>query len=409
MTKRILAILLTLAMVLSLCSVNVFADETEYEIAVTLISNSKSVHGTSFAGPDIGWGSCAIDSGDKDWNNYVTAMKTEGARLVIKYKVTTAGNWFNWISGGIEGSIHAGGLANFTATLDGKDSNDLLAVGEHVIYQPAKDYIASFAAHTCEPGEWNNFNHKAGDVNFDMSTGLFFQSDGTAKLNITDCYVEVPKTDEPDEEPEFVEEVVYNMSKTQGQDFDGKELASGVTLSGDAMKNKISTNWVGGGSVFKDLRAALDTPDAQIKITTSKGAVKAITVQNEKEGTVTFELPAATDGVVCVSAADFLAKCGKAYDAEGWCNIMLEAEEGTVLNGFAVVIIKEVVKPEEKPAGRTFGYAIQLTHQLHGFLVNGKMIPMNHGSNGSTCPQCGQRLSDSSWVYTRPSGKTNLD
>ena len=90
MAKKILAVLLALAMTLSLFSFNVFAaDEVvEYETAVSLITDGKGLTGTAFTGPTIGWGSKAIESTSAEWADFVEAVNTEGARFVLKYTIT---------------------------------------------------------------------------------------------------------------------------------------------------------------------------------------------------------------------------------------------------------------------------------------------------------------------------------
>ena len=223
--RKILSMLLALTMILSLFSVNVFAaDEVvEYETIAVIAANGVSSKGDKF--PGGGWpgtegrmnyGSTAIDNkstspaeGLATWDEFVKAIKTEGARLVLKYTSEGGdGGFFNLFQLSIGDKDMHVGIANWESpnnqklelTLNGEkaDTNSIGKDGTHVISISIKDYADILAAHTCD-------DHEAGSVTIDDITAVKFQ-DGlggdNVKLSDVSVYVEAPKSATTDPEPE---------------------------------------------------------------------------------------------------------------------------------------------------------------------------------------------------------------
>lgn len=215
MTKKILAVVVALAMALSMFSFNVFAaeDTVEYETAISLITDGTSLAGTSFKGPNIGWGSKVIESTSVKWADFVNAVKTKGARFVFEYTISgTPGKnneggddygWFNMFQASTEtdgiGHIsvpnYSGDAAKFVDTLDGvkKDNQwSLLNVGTHVVTYNTADWLDALTTHTCD-------KHAAGDISIDNITNLCFQSGlvDTLEISVSSLVVEVPKESGP--------------------------------------------------------------------------------------------------------------------------------------------------------------------------------------------------------------------
>ncbi len=143
----------------------------------------------------------------------------------------------------------------------------------------------------------------------------------------------------------FAEEVVYSMTETVGQGMENLPLADGAAFStGDNGDNyaRIATNWVGGGSAFNDIVAAVQTADAVVRVTYT-GTMTKIGFQSESGS---YEMVDVTDvtevdgkNVAIIPCADIVAAAPVALSGSfgGWANFMMDYTEGGMLYGFEVV------------------------------------------------------------------------
>ncbi len=154
----------------------------------------------------------------------------------------------------------------------------------------------------------------------------------------------------------FADEIVYTMASTQGQDTENAALADGVAMAstqGDSYC-RISTNWVGGGSEWNAIIAAVQTEGAYIKLTYT-GTLNSVVFQSENgsyETTSDFVVTEGEKNVAMVSCADIVANSPVALSGDfgGWANFMLDTTDCT-LYGFEVVIPDAA--PAETPAETT--------------------------------------------------------
>ena len=396
MTKRILAVLLTLAMVLSICSVNMFAvDATGSYKGTTLDSNTTIELPGSLAG---------LKHGDTVKIQVKGTSDNEAVRVYLS-NATDAGRVTEVFTIPVtDGAFSA--TQEFTIVADGSVQGT--AAPTHVFIK-GKDYA-------------DNLKNAVIEV-----------------LDISVVKNEEPEEDES-EEPEYVYEdtLIYNVETLPDTNGVKAPIADGVALTGSGgWGTKAFLDWTNGNGSFA---SALQQPNAYVKIVLKAGgSVTDVNIQSYlglvegtdyghlynhtnvgeaevlEDGRVVYYVEAAAivSGYVKSISTHITNNADKEYKdgvaAIGSFGNLLIGGEGTVVSLSVVSHIKkEVVKPVEK-TGRTFGFAIQLTNHMHGFLVNGKMIPMAHRAVGDVCPQCGQKLADSTWTYVRPSGKTNHD
>ncbi len=375
MAKKILAVLLALAMTLSLFSFNVFAaDEVvEYETAVSLITDGKGLTGTAFTGPTIGWGSKAIESTSAEWADFVEAVNTEGARFVLKYTITGEPGkndkgeddygWFNFFQASTEpgGTGHvsvpnySSDAGKFVDTLDGEVMSNqwsLLHAGEHVVTYNTADWLEVITTHTCTD------HHPDGGVTLDDVTNLCFQSGMPASLEVAfnSLVVEVPKTADPEPEPS----VTYEETAIDG----AKVVDVNVAVSADK-DAPTPVSWVfdpsgagfGNQVIDQSFKTPYETnPDAYIKLTLSaEGSVTAIggySSQNVSKDNIkyvdnpTIITVAGEDGVtVYIPAKEVVDAFG---DIGGMWGIAITGT-GTVKT-FSLVNLKESgTEPDEPP------------------------------------------------------------
>ena len=143
----------------------------------------------------------------------------------------------------------------------------------------------------------------------------------------------------------FAEDVIYSMVTTGGQGMESLAVADGAAFSsGDNGDNygRLATNWVGGGSVYNEVLAAVQTAGAVIRITYT-GDITTIGFQTEQGSYEMIDVTDVTevDGkkVAIVSCDDIVAAAPVAIanDNVGWGNFMVDFTEGGVLYGFEVV------------------------------------------------------------------------
>lgn len=138
----------------------------------------------------------------------------------------------------------------------------------------------------------------------------------------------------------FAEDVVYEMTTTQGQEFEGKTLPTELVMNDGYCR--LATNWVGGGSEYSAIIAAINTADATLVITYT-GTISQFIIQTENGGSDTpIDLvPTEVDGknVAAIACADIIAAmpvgCGN--DNVGWGNIAVIGEDGAMIESFKVV------------------------------------------------------------------------
>ena len=505
MTKRILAILLTLAMVLSLCSVEMFAanGEDEPTTKFVIIKNSKSVHtDEDFSGPTVSfWGNkgTAIKSDNAAWDQYIDALTTEGAKFVIKYKVNKRGSWFNFLCSSIrnfngDGWWQNNGHINFNQSLmNDSEGKDPFAVGSHTVYVDCASYVKLFGDHACrathkdeETGEEVlDYEHKAGDFNLNDARALVFQAADDYDINITDLYILVPKAPEAPEAPDGYE--TSSALKSEAVEEDGAMV---ITPTGNVKTEGVLVSFnepaPDNGEVIvvygEDAKApapvncSIETIATDVGQATRFGYAKlpseiktgdtitvtvegSITGENVPDNFYRFYLVDAgkNDNALCdvvyptVGAdgkinytAEVTAKGNAGYiqfktnwgDATAHVTIdkvtvvmpyeKTSAESVTVpfKKGDTFVeiptsaykstpIIKIVVKTnsgelvsvagvkvkDDGSSKKSFGYAIRLSNDYHGYLVNGRMLPMPHKFNShDTCTVCGYHKAENAYA-----------
>lgn len=148
-------------------------------------------------------------------------------------------------------------------------------------------------------------------------------------------------------------------------DADGKINATvEVELTGDATHLQFKTGW-GGDQGKYTIDKVVITPPA------TENTAEAVTVEF-KRGDTFVVIPTEKFASKPITMISIATKTGKLVSVDG-------------------------VKVLENK-GRTFGYAIQLGDRLHGFLVNGRMIPMPHANTNGVCGICGYRHA-TNWTY----------
>ena len=154
----------------------------------------------------------------------------------------------------------------------------------------------------------------------------------------------------------FAEEVVYSMTATQGQDTEAATLADGVPLTSTQGDNycRLATNWVGGGSEWNALIAAVKTEGAVLRITYT-GTLNNIVFQSETgsyEETKDFTVVEGDKNVATVDCATVVANCPVVMggDFGGWANFMLDATDGTI---YALEVVTGAEAPAPAPADET--------------------------------------------------------
>lgn len=193
--------------------------------------------------------------------------------------------------------------------------------------------------------------------------------------------------------PETQEKVIYKMTHTGGQYMENNELPT--KLEDAEGWARIATNWVDGGSVYNAIIAALQTKDAIVRITYT-GNVTALSMQSEAAGKTDIGMDAFTvkevNGkmVATIPAAKVLQEFGAQISDTSWINIILTFEGDAILEGFEIITIVQV---EPEKTGRTLYNAIRLSEKYHGFLINGRMLPMPHNFNeNGVCGLCGLKV-----------------
>lgn len=263
MTKRILAILLALAMIFSLWCVEIVAADEEYKIGVILISESNSVGGASFSkSTGFGYVTPAITKSSSNWDLFVKAVNVEGARFVLKYDVSgsaTSGyvNFFivtnasnAYPATGTAGIASYGDVSKFNDTYNGTPNTEgkLLWGGSHVVTYACSDFLALLGGKTFEDDD-------CAKVGFQFDRG-----DSDLEIEITDLYIEIPA----DTEGEWEEAFTPILPETP----DGYEIEWSWSPS---VKVKTS-GWTTAGSLgftdFNGLVAALKQPGARLEVVT---------------------------------------------------------------------------------------------------------------------------------------------
>ncbi|HIV10979.1 MAG TPA: hypothetical protein IAD28_04740 [Candidatus Faeciplasma avium] len=155
------------------------------------------------------------------------------------------------------------------------------------------------------------------------------------------CHAELAEAD-PN-----AEKIVYSVEKTQGQDSEGAELASGVPcIDAQGAENyfRVATNWLGGGAVWNDLASAIKTEGTIMRVTYT-GTITAMVYQTEAgsyEVIEGFEVADTEDGkkVLTISCADIAAAAPVALSGDfgGWGNFMINYDGDTTLYGIEVVV-----------------------------------------------------------------------
>ena len=155
------------------------------------------------------------------------------------------------------------------------------------------------------------------------------------------CHAELAEAD-PN-----AEKIVYSVEKTQGQDSEGAELASGVPcIDTQGAENyfRVATNWLGGGAVWNDLASAIKTEGTIMRVTYT-GTITAMVYQTEAgsyEVIEGFEVADTEDGkkVLTISCADIAAASPVALSGDfgGWGNFMINYDGDTTLYGIEVVV-----------------------------------------------------------------------
>lgn len=155
------------------------------------------------------------------------------------------------------------------------------------------------------------------------------------------CHAELAEAD-PN-----AEKIVYSVEKTQGQDSEGAELASGVPcIDAQGAENyfRVATNWLGGGAVWNDLASAIKTEGTIMRVTYT-GTITAMVYQTEAgsyEVIEGFEVADNEDGkkVLTISCADIAAAAPVALSGDfgGWGNFIINYDGDTTLYGIEVVV-----------------------------------------------------------------------
>ena len=155
------------------------------------------------------------------------------------------------------------------------------------------------------------------------------------------CHAELAEAD-PN-----AEKIVYSVEKTQGQDSEGAELASGVPcIDTQGAENyfRVATNWIGGGAVWNDLASAIKTEGTIMRVTYT-GTITAMVYQTEAGGYEViegFEVADTEDGkkVLTISCADIAAAAPVALSGDfgGWGNFIINYDGDTTLYGIEVVV-----------------------------------------------------------------------
>lgn len=155
------------------------------------------------------------------------------------------------------------------------------------------------------------------------------------------CHAELAEAD-PN-----AEKIVYSVEKTQGQDSEGAELASGVPcIDAQGAENyfRVATNWVGGGAVWNDLASAIKTEGTIMRVTYT-GTITALVYQTDAgsyEVIEGFEVADTEDGrkVLTISCADIAAAAPVALSGDfgGWGNFTINYDGDTTLYGIEVVV-----------------------------------------------------------------------
>lgn len=155
------------------------------------------------------------------------------------------------------------------------------------------------------------------------------------------CHAELAEAD-PN-----AEKIVYSVEKTQGQDSEGAELASGVPcIDAQGAENyfRVATNWIGGGAVWNDLASAIKTEGTIMRVTYT-GTITAMVYQTEAGGYEViegFEVADTEDGkkVLTISCADIAAAAPVALSGDfgGWGNFIINYDGDTTLYGIEVVV-----------------------------------------------------------------------
>ena len=155
------------------------------------------------------------------------------------------------------------------------------------------------------------------------------------------CHAELAEAD-PN-----AEKIVYSVEKTQGQDSEGAELASGVPcIDAQGAENyfRVATNWLGGGAVWNDLASAIKTEGTIMRVTYT-GTITALVYQTDAgsyEVIEGFEVADTEDGkkVLTISCADIAAAAPVALSGDfgGWGNFTINYDGDTTLYGIEVVV-----------------------------------------------------------------------
>lgn len=383
MTKRILAILLTLAMVLSICSVNVFAlsaaDGVKTVKPVPKYGDTDNTNWKAAAGGAFGWAMlpASINSGS----------------LVIITEFS--------VSEGVQPRMYAANGAYLSGACENLLENEKIEAFANGDGSYSVVYEFKITGDVDRIGIKNGWGGKEGTITFD-SFEVFYGTKAEYEASLAD-------------EEETIESVVVfesasGATSATGPAFDGCQDPWGFF-------NVIGQTWGKpsiGSMTVEELAPLFDVEGVTLKITyggtpsswMNEGRPVVVINGDFDHSVPTIVKSEGGKNEASIALSTLLNVSGVSVADIKELSIQISTGDFKL---YSVVFDVPVKKdPTEKKAGRTFGYAIQLTNHMHGFLVGGKMIPMSHNTKGAICPQCGQRL-DSDWVYTRPSGKTNLD
>lgn len=322
-----------------------------------------------------------IEADVKNCSDELTIIKlpetvANGETIKLHVKGSSKGDFRMWL---------AGGQTTLCADPQWKASEQL------------DDYTAfDFTVElTCAP---QNAGGAAGTAD-----GILFKgpSYGVNLDGLTIDYIAIVTEVEVEQPTTKVEEVSYSMEKTGGDQFEDKSLAGGLNLEKDAEYGlcRIASSWVGGGSVYNAIIAALQSSDGgNLKITFT-GDFEGLTFQADgiestlapEDFTITY---VGNNNVASIPVADVLKAFAEGIAADSWKNIVLNYGDQLTLYAFEITTFKEVVidEPTDTTDNTPFGYAIQTgNNKYHGFRIGPFMISMPHRFVNGICPICHQR------------------
>lgn len=384
MTKRILAILLTLAMVLSLVSVNVFAaDVSDGPIDVTASVDAKGL----------------VDQGGVVAEVKLPQAVKNGDKVTVIADFTTIGNIAPrfYISEGPGAHTGASTPLAENSVMDGYklDDGSYHAVHEFTITSNNATYIVFKAG-------WNGATKVGLDI---TNVSVFYGTKAEYEAWLEESSKEPEQPEEP-EEPEELEVPATLYFFVGGFGDMGNPAQDTIEITTYGVQEKTLTvgkadkQWI----VLKsDNAVTSDTMKSTLPAGTiikSTLKINGEVVKVGGESVHTYVVPESQ--IVSIQYKnDFAPAESPSIGIEGWDSIeSIESVELTI----EVIKAEEPENPEdpedpeepEKPttkAKMTFLYAVRLTDEYHGYLIKGRMIPMRHIDNGNgICTHCGIQM-----------------